>query len=453
MRKSVIGLVSFAAPAILGAALTTACDENPAEAVGGAFEELCGPCGEVVTGDVGISGNAKVDGFFSAVASLNNAYVTINGDFESRIDELIAVWEVEVAANASLSAKIEALKAEIDAQVTASVSGGLTINYVPARCEANVNVAVSAQAQCEAKAGCDVEVDPGEVSVSCEGTCEGSCDATCTGGFQCDLSAGGSCEGECSGSCEMEVAAECNGTCRGTCTGECQVRDAMGACAGKCEGTCQGTCELAASASCEGTCTGSCKVEAEADCEVENPKCSGSCSGSCTGSCKGKATPPSASVDCEATAECEAQASAQASANIACTPPSLDIGFTFNATVAADAQAKAAFTAKMNALKVAGVGIVQGFGRMTALIDGEIDGQVVFDPPPLAQIEGQIEILIDAGVSGELFADIPIGRAECAFSAFSESITVLGRIGTEATASIEAQASFVGSLTTGDFSS
>jgi hypothetical protein len=156
-------------------------------------------------------------------------------------------------------------------------------------------------------------------------------------------------------------------------------------------------------------------------------------------------------VDCEATADCEAQASAQASANIACTPPSLEIGFTFNASV--DAEAKAAFSAKMAALKVAGVAIVQGFGRMTALIDGRIDGEVVFNPAPLAQVQAEIQGLITAGVEGDLFADIPIGRAECAFSAFSESVDVLGGIATEGSASIDAQLSFVTSLTTGDFSS
>ena len=451
MRKSVIGLVSLVAPAILGALVTTGCDENPADAVGGAFDKICGPCGEVETGDVGISGNAKVDGFFSAVASLNNAFVSINGNFEAEINNLIAVWGVDVAANASLEAKIDALKAEINAEVTANVMGGLTVNYVPARCEANVNVAVEAQVQCEAKAGCDVQVDPGQVSVECEGTCEGSCEGTCSGGFECDLSAGGTCTGSCSGTCELTAAAECNGTCRGTCNGTCAARDAMGNCAGKCEGTCMGSCELAAEAECSGTCTGSCKVEAEADCTGEAPKCSGSCMGSCTGSCKGTATPPSASANCEAEAECKGQASAQASANITCTPPQLEVGFTFNAS--ASASARASFSAKMAALKVSGVAIVQGFSRMTALIDGEIDGQVVFNPSPLDQITASVETLAEASVDGEIFADIPAGRITCAIDAFVGAGVMLGSIGSQAATSIAAQGDFVVSMTTGDFGS
>jgi hypothetical protein len=452
MRKSVIGLVSLIAPAILGAAVTTGCDKakEAAGAANGAFEELCGPCGAVATGDVGISGNAKVDGFFSAVASLNGAFVSINGNFEAQINDLIAAFEVDVAANATLEAKITALRAEIDAQITANVTGGLTVNYVPPRCEANISVAVEAQAQCEVKADCDVEVNPGEVSVECEGTCEGSCSGTCSGGFECDLSAGGTCEGSCSGSCELTAAATCEGTCRGTCGGTCQARDAMGNCAGKCEGMCQGTCELAASAECSGTCTGSCKVEAEAMCTGSAPKCSGSCSGECSGSCKGTATPPSASANCDASADCKAQASAQASANLTCTPPALDIGFTMNASL--DASARASFSAKMAALKVSGVAIVQGFGRLTALIDGEIDGQVVINPSPLDQISASVEGLARASASGDIFAGIPAGRVTCAIGAFVEAGDTLVSIGTKAGASIAAQGEFVASLTTGDFS-
>jgi hypothetical protein len=450
MRKSAFGLMSVIAPAILGGFTTTACGEDPLGGVGGAFEELCGPCGLVAEGDVGISGNAKIDGFFSAVSSLNEAMVSVNGNFEASINELIAVWGADVEATASLEAKITALRAEIDTQISANVMGGLTVNYVPPRCEANVSVAVEAQAQCEAKAECNVMATPGEVSVSCEGTCEGSCEGTCSGGFQCDLSAGGMCEGECSGSCELEAAATCEGNCRGTCSGTCEARDSMGNCAGKCEGMCTGTCELAASATCSGTCTGSCKVEAEADCDVMEPKCSGSCSGECSGSCKGKATPPQLDADCEASADCQAQASAQASAKLECTPPSLDIAFRLNASL--DATARASFSAKMASLKVQGVAIVQGFGRLTALIDGEIDGQVVIDPAPLAQIRTSVQGLAEASVEGDLFAGIPVGRVNCAIEGFIAAGTMLGSIGSDATASLSAQASFVTSLTTGDFS-
>ncbi|HEV8248035.1 MAG TPA: hypothetical protein VGP93_19810, partial [Polyangiaceae bacterium] len=154
--------------------------DNP---ISGAGADICGPCGLVAQGDVGISGNAKLDGFFAAVSQLNNATVSIQADFQAHLNELIAAFGVDVAADATLDAKVTALNAAIKAEITANVQGGLQVNYVPAKCSANVNVAVSAQAQCEAKADCDVMASPGEVSVECSGKCEGKCDAECTGGF------------------------------------------------------------------------------------------------------------------------------------------------------------------------------------------------------------------------------------------------------------------------------
>jgi hypothetical protein len=453
MRKSAIGMVSFIAPVILGAIATSGCEEaqKAAEEVDAAFEEVCGPCGVVAEGDVGISGNAKVDGFFAAVAILDRTFVEASGDYLVHIDNLIAAWGVEVAATAAPDAKIAALKAKIDAEITANVEGGLAVNYVAPRCEANVNVAVEAQAKCELKGGCEAMVTPGEVSVSCEGECTGSCSGECTGGFQCDLSAGGECSGECSGSCELEAAAECNGTCRGSCDGTCAAYDGAGNCAGKCEGNCSGTCELSAAASCEGTCTGTCKVEAKADCTGEEPKCSGSCSGQCSGSCKGKATPPQVRANCDASADCEAQASAQASADLKCSPPSLDLGFNFKADV--DASAQAEFGARMNALKVEGIAIIQAAGQLSAVFTGKVDGQVVINPSPFAQVQASIQGMASTDAAAEIFADIPAGRITCATEAFSASVATLAQLGSTANIIVTAQAGFVVSLTTGNFGS
>src|SRR5688572_1457676 len=122
MRRTAIGLVSLIAPAILGAVATMGCDEVT-DSVNAGFEEVCGPCGLVSQGDVGISGNAKVDGFFAATATLNRQFVDINASFAGRIDNLIAAWGVTVAANATLDQKIAALKAEINAELTANVEG------------------------------------------------------------------------------------------------------------------------------------------------------------------------------------------------------------------------------------------------------------------------------------------------------------------------------------------
>jgi modification target Cys-rich repeat protein len=445
MKKSAIGLATLLIPTLIGAFATTGCSEdNPLTAAG---EELCGPCGVVAQGDVSISGSAKLDGFFAAVADLNKAQVTINADFEANIDELIAVFGVDVAANAAIGAKVDALIAEIDAQVAANVQGALTVNYVPPACQANVSVAVEAQAKCEVKGGCMAEVDPGEVSVSCEGTCSGSCEGTCTGGLKCDVSASGSCSGKCEGSCQLEAAAACEGTCNGTCSGTCSSYDGDTKCAGKCDGMCTGTCELSAAAECSGKCSGSCVVEAMAECEGEAPKCEGKCEGSCKGSCKGTATPPSASASCDASADCQAQAKAQASANVSCTPPKFEVGFKFAAGVNADAQA--AFGAKLAALEGRGVAILQGFAKYEALISGKVNGEVVFNPSPLALVKTEFEGLVEAGVDGKLFADLPKARIACALPALSDSLTAIGTIGTSATANLAAQGKFVAALTGG----
>jgi hypothetical protein len=410
-------------------------------------EEVCGPCGTVAQGDIGISGNAKLDGFFAAVAQLNKAQVAINGDFEANINDLIATFGAEVAANASLDAKVDALLAKIKADVSANVDGGLVVNYVGPKCQANVNVAFEAQAQCEAKAGCEVEANPGSISVECEGKCEGKCDAECTGGLKCEVSASGECGGKCEGSCELEAAAKCEGTCKGECSGTCSAYDGQGNCAGACDGMCQGTCELSAAASCSGKCSGSCVVEAKAECEGEAPSCSGKCEGKCEGSCSGSATPPSASANCSASADCKAQAKAQGSANVECSPPKFDIGFKFKAGVNANAQAE--FGAKIAALRVKGAAILQGFAKYQALIDGKVDGEVVFDTPPLAVVTGELQGVIQAGAKGKLFAGIATGRLPCVIPALEASVTMLADIGADAKANLQAQGKFATALSGG----
>jgi hypothetical protein len=440
MKKSAIlsGSLLLLLPSLLGA-LPGTDSTDP--------REFCGPCGLVAQGDVGISGNAKLDGFFSAVSQLNKAQLAINADFEANIDDLIATFGADVAADAEIGVKVDALVAKIKGDVSANVQGDLVVNYAGPKCQANVSVAVEAQAKCEAKADCKVDVDPGEVSVKCEGKCEGSCSAECTGGFKCEASASAECKGKCEGSCQLDAAAACDGTCKGDCEGTCTVRDADGKCAGKCDGMCTGTCEFNAAAECNGTCSGSCVVEAKADCTGEEPSCAGSCSGECSGGCEGTATPPSASANCEASADCQAQAKAQGSASVECTPPKFEIGFNYQASANASAQAE--FGAKMAALQVKGAAILQGFAKYSALIDGKVDGQVVFEKAPLAVVTGELQGVISAGVKGKLFTGIAVGRIPCVIPALEGSVTMLGDIGTQAKANLTAQGKFVTALTGG----
>lgn len=430
----------------MGASSLQGCGENG----------LCGPCGLVAEGAVGISGNAQLDGFFSAVGDLGSATARIQGEFEINIRALAQVWGYADLEGEINAAYVTDLMAHIRGEITAAIGadGGLVIDYVGPRCSADVNVAVEASAQCEASAGCECEamVDPGEVSVQCEGQCSGGCSAECMGDVACNAAAQGgiSCEGSCEGSCSLEAAASCEGTCRGQCSGNCSVENASGECEGSCDGMCQGTCELSAGGMCEGTCQGTCTGTAPsitANCE-STVECRGSCMGDCSGSCEGEARPPSASAmcECDAKAECEAQASAQASANVECTPPSLEIRFEISASgsIAGDIDAEAQFRARLGELRVRGAAILQGFANIGALINGRVNGELVFDPPPLVRIQGQLDAVIDAVAAGEF--EIAPGRIDCVIPAFREAVEILGSVATDTAGTIEAQAEFSASL-------
>lgn len=402
-------------------------------------EKLCGPCGSLESGQLSIAGNAQIDGFFAATHRFQGATASIKGDFDADIRALAEIWGYgEVGAEID-GAFVQGLVAHIKAEIAVNVDGGINVEITPAKCEASVDVAIEAQASCEVSADCEVEVDPGQASVQCEGTCSGSCEGSCSGELSCAVKTPTvACEGECEGSCELEAAASCEGTCRGTCSGTCSATDANGQCAGACDGMCMGTCELSARASCGGTCHGTCYVEqGSAQCTAE-AECSGSCDASCSGSCEGSFEPPSASADCEASADCQAQASAQANASLECTPPSVDITFAFAGGV--DAAGQAAFLVKLDALKVRGAAILQGAAKLSALVTGEVNGEVVFSPSPLADLSASMGGLISAGVSGEF--EIPAGRLPCVIPALQEAVGVLSSASTDLTVVISAQADF-----------
>lgn len=410
----------------------------------GATDDICGPCGSIATGQLSISGNAQVDGFFSAMADLQAATGSIQADFDANILALADVYGVANAGGTVDAAFVQQVIGAIQQDIAANVTGGITVEYVPPRCTANLNVAVEAQASCEANAGCECEamVDPGQVAVECQGTCNGGCSAECNGEISCQAPSGGfTCDGVCEGSCELMGAATCEGSCYGQCDGTCSLRNAAGDCEGECAGNCLGTCEVTGGAECGGTCHGTCRGNFDpGGCQGE-VQCNGECTGECSGSCEGSFTPPSASAECEceASADCQAQASAQAEANLECSPPSFELAFTFDAGV--DFGGRAAFRARINELRGRAVAILQGFARAQALVTGEVEGELVFDPPPLLRIRNEFQGIIDAGLSGEL--DIAAGRLPCVVPAIQESLEITTEISTEFTASLDAQFTFV----------
>ena len=150
--------------------------------------------------------------------------------------------------------------------------------------------------------------------------------------------------------------------------------------------------------------------------------------------------------ECDAKADCEAQASAQASANVECTPPSLEIRFEISASgsISGDVDAEAQFRARLGELRVRGAAILQGFANMGALINGRVNGELVFDPPPLVRIQGQLDGVIDAVAAGEF--EIAPGRIDCVIPAFRDAVEILAGVAGETSGTIEAQAEFSASL-------
>lgn len=444
MKKYVVGLGAIVAPSLLGALLSAGCTEDSGLPTG---DDICGPCGDIENGDISISGDARLDGFFKALGTMRNTTASIETDFQGNVRALAEIYEVEIDGSIDADA-IDDLRAAIRADINAHVQGGLAVAYQPPRCQASVEVALDAQARCEVNAGCDVQATPGEVSVQCEGTCTGSCEGECTGDLACEVQAPNiECTGRCEGACTLEAAATCNGTCRGECSGACSVRDASGDCAGECEGNCTGTCEMAVAAECDGECTGKCLVEpGSAQCTAE-ASCRGSCSGQCSGGCEGNFTPPSVSAECEAAADCQASAKAEANANLDCTPPQLDVDYTFAASVQDDLPAQAAFTARLAELRTRGVAIIHGSARYQALVTGEVDGRVVFAPSPLAQLRTSVQQLASASLAADF--DVPAGRVPCVVPAFNEAGQMLTLMSNSTASTLEAQTEFVSAFTAG----
>jgi len=330
----------------------------------------------IAQGNASISGIAQIDAFFSAVLNFSTAADRVSASIEAQLAK------IRTAAGLSANVQPSQFAAEIKAKYR--LEGDLKIAYRPPQC------AVSAQATLEAAARCDAEVNPGSARVECKGSCEieASASASCSGDakVECVGTAPNlECEGTCRGSCELTAAAECTGTCHGTCDGECSVMGADGQCAGRCDGTCEGTCELTAGGQCEGTCKGECTyTPPDGKCEATaSVRCKADANASvqCEGRCEGEVEPPSAK------AECQASAKAEASVNLECTPPTVDVEYSFAAN--ASAETRAQFEAFLVTFRSSMSVIVADLARGEVIVDaGQELGQT-----GTAALEASIEKL------------------------------------------------------------
>lgn len=418
---------TFAAMALtMGATVggLQACDgDGPLGDIAAQCGLVC-PVDGVLQGNASISGVASVDAFFGAVLSVRDASANLKGSVRAEIDGMAASLEIDTSGM-GLDEAAAAVQAGISAKLSASVDGSLTIKFQPPKCEASIDVAVQAAAEC------DVAVEPGEISASCEGSCEveASAMAECSGDatLKCQGTAPSlECSGTCEGTCQLEVAAACEGACNGSCSGNCSAcvggscdTDPMTGeitnCAGSCDAMCGGSCELSAGGSCSGSCEGSCEYEpASGSCEADaSVKCEASASGSveCSGKCEGSVEPPEVSAECKATVD------AKAKAEISCTPPSLDVEFQFAAGL--DAQGQAEFRAWLKGFKLRFAGLLAARAKLEFIAEASVDAGAA----GVAAVEGAISATL--GGDASLKAVVGLG---CATDQLSVVGTVLGGV-------------------------
>ena len=428
MKLSAPKFVSYASLAfVVGAAASTSgCD--------GELLEKCGlVCNEdaFIEGSASISGIASVDAFFGAALDVEAAALDISGGLRGELDAIALSVGLEPGAGGA------EIAAAVNAQFTANLEGGISIEFQPPRCEASFEVAASAAAEC------DVDVEPGSVSVACEGSCEAEAGVAVDCGAEAELKCTGTapnleCSGECSGSCSLDFTAggTCEGTCNGDCDAGCSLTDADGNCAGECTGMCTGECEvkMEGGAMCEGKCGGECTYTApEGGCEASaSASCEAMAGGSveCSGSCEGTVTEPSVSVECEATVEAKAEAS------IECYPPELAVTYTLSAGVAGDVDAKVAFTAWLEGFK----------GHLSAIIAMRAKGEILVDTTVKLTGAGQLAIE-DLAATLETSTDLKVSIGGiCAIANLPAAVSAITDAAGSLGGSVEASASFMGDL-------
>ncbi|MCS6799765.1 MAG: hypothetical protein NZ898_14830 [Myxococcota bacterium] len=265
-------------------------------------------------GDFGESPSAKIlETFLGASADFVDTAASLEGELVQACRDMARELGLpEAGGTEGARAACEPVSVKIREEMQAlraEANLAVRVASTPPVCE----VSVDAYARCAGE--CDVNVDPGQVDVQCEGgELRGGCSGECTG--RCAVQASGSCSGSCEGTC----SGGCTGTCQGRCEGTCRARAADGSCNGACEGTCHGTC----SAGCRGSCQGQCVVEARASCSGE---CRGSCSVAFTEPrCTGTVRPPSMSAECQAACDAKLEAQAQ------CRPGEVTVVVDGNAT-------------------------------------------------------------------------------------------------------------------------
>src|SRR5688572_8611340 len=104
MKKYVYGLGALVAPSLIGMLVATGCTKEDGTSGLPTGDDICGPCGEIAKGDVGISGDVRLDGFFKALGNVQVATAAIKADFDANIRALAATYEVDLTGDINAAA-------------------------------------------------------------------------------------------------------------------------------------------------------------------------------------------------------------------------------------------------------------------------------------------------------------------------------------------------------------
>jgi len=386
----------------------------------------CGPCAWVGEGEVGVSGARRIDTLFEPTRAVHEAVRSTRADFDRDVRALARVWGAPIDPGATVgAARVAALFEDIETQLTADAEAPWSLHVTPGSCSADVARVAAALQQCEHSLDCERDMVEGELALRCEGDGHGACEGSCDTDVACNASEGLACAGVCEGVCVLEGS--CEGRCDGTCIVEGIPEDGF---AGACAGVCEGTCALAAGRVCDGTCFGTCILpsDAAASCTTSTT-CHGRCEYVCNGRCLGTAAPSAPAIDCEHGDDCSTNAALAGEVAAVCTPARLLADL--RPAAGTDANARALFDTRMNALRSATGSVGQRHARLRALMVGDYDADGIADVEPVAgRLQSALVRLAEQGT--EAFDDVALDIRPCVAPSLREAAQALEGLGDEA---------------------
>ena len=90
---------------------------------------------------------------------------------------------------------------------------------------------------------------------------------------------------------------------------------------------------------------------------------------------------------------------------------------------------------------------MQGAAKYEALLTGKVEGRVVFNPSPVADISTRVQAFVNPTAFASF--DIPTAKIPCVVTAFTDAGRILSGLTTQTAATLEAQTDFVAAFTSG----